>query len=175
MWGDMTKWFLMCVAIAAISSLCFGQNAGSAPEMREMTGMSHTGDASVPRSFIDTLELHTTSGTDAQPNSTPSEMLIGPKGGWVFMFHGEAFINDIQQSGPRGGDKFFSTNWFMPMAQRKLSSNGTLTLRTMLSLEPTTVSERQYPELLEIGETALGKPIVDGQHPHDFFMEVAAS
>lgn len=91
------------------------------------------------------------------------------------MFHGEAFINDTQQSGPRGADKFFSTNWFMPMAQRKLSSNGTLTLRTMWSLEPATVSERQYPELLQIGETALGKPIVDGQHPHDLFMEVAAS
>ena len=28
------------------------------------------------------------------------------------------FVNDIQQSGPRGGDKLFSTNWIMPMAQR---------------------------------------------------------
>lgn len=93
----------------------------------------------------------------------------------MLMFHGEAFINDTQQSGPRGADKFFSTNWFMPMAQRKLSSKSTLTLRTMLSLEPATVSQRQYPELLQIGETAFSKPIVDGQHPHDFFMELAAS
>jgi hypothetical protein len=79
----------------------------------------------------------------------------------------------MQQSGPRGADKFFSTNWFMPMAQRKIG-NGTLTLRTMLSLEPATVSAERYPELLQQGETAYGKPIVDGQHPHDFFMEVAA-
>ena len=33
---------------------------------------------------------------------------------------------------------------------------------------------RQYPELFQQGETAFGKPIIDGQHPHNFFMEVAA-
>jgi hypothetical protein len=89
------------------------------------------------------------------------------------MFHGQASLNDIQQSGPRGADKLFSTNWIMPMAQRKIGS-GTLTLRTMLSLEPATVSKRRYPELFQQGETAFGRPIVDGQHPHDFFMELAA-
>jgi hypothetical protein len=124
-------------------------------------------------SFIGALELHVTAGTDAQPNSTPSEMLMRQKGSWMLMLHGEAFINDIQQSGPRGADKLFSTNWIMPMAQRKLA-HGTLTLRTMLSLEPATVTGERYPELLQQGETAFGKAIVDGQHPHNFFMEVAA-
>jgi hypothetical protein len=59
------------------------------------------------------------------------------------------------------------------MAQRKLG-HGTLTLRTMLSLEPATVLSQRYPELFQQGETAYGRPIVDGQHPHDFFMELAA-
>ena len=59
------------------------------------------------------------------------------------------------------------------MAQRKLG-NGTLTLRAMLSFEPGTVSHRRYPLLFQQGETAFGRPIVDGQHPHDFFMELAA-
>jgi hypothetical protein len=36
------------------------------------------------------------------------------------------------------------------------------------------VTGRYYPELFQQGETAFGKPIVDGQHPHNFFMEVAA-
>jgi hypothetical protein len=36
------------------------------------------------------------------------------------------------------------------------------------------VGHRNYPELFQQGETAYGAPIVDGQHPHDFFMEVAA-
>jgi hypothetical protein len=44
----------------------------------------------------------------------------------------------------------------------------------MFSLEPATISNRRYPELFQQGETAFGRPIVDGQHPHDFFMELAA-
>jgi hypothetical protein len=36
------------------------------------------------------------------------------------------------------------------------------------------VTGRQYPLLFQQGETAYGKPIVDGQHPHDFVMELAA-
>lgn len=59
------------------------------------------------------------------------------------------------------------------MAQRQLGP-GTLTVRTMLSLEPATISNRFYPELFQQGETAYGRPIVDGQHPHDFIMELAA-
>jgi hypothetical protein len=124
-------------------------------------------------SLIELLEQRATSGTDAEPNSTPFEMLMKKKAGWTFMFHGEAFLNEIQESGGRGGDKLFSTNWFMPMAQRKLGG-GTLALRTMFSLEPATISERRYPELFQQGETAYGLPIVDGQHPHNFFMELAA-
>ncbi|HZQ18121.1 MAG TPA: hypothetical protein VFA90_05320 [Terriglobales bacterium] len=123
-------------------------------------------------SLVDEIEQHATSGTDVEPNSTPMAMLMWQAGSWTLMFHGTVFVNLIQQRGPRGTDKFFSTNWFMPMAQRKLG-RGTLTLRTMLSFEPATVTREQYPELFQQGETAYGRPIVDGQHPHDFFMEVA--
>lgn len=163
----MRKLVLTSIAVA-VGSTSFGQNPGS----MDMPGMSHENTRAV--SFMDSIKNHATSGTDAAPNSTPNEMLMWQKGNWMLMFHGEAFINETQQSGPRGDDKFFSTNWFMPMAQRKVGSNGTLTLRTMLSLEPATVTDRRYPELFQQGETAFGKPIVDGQHPHDFFMELAA-
>ena len=126
-----------------------------------------------PQSFIDLIAMHATAGTDAEPDSTPFDMVMKVKGGWTLMVHGVAFLTDIQQSGPRGADRLFSTNWIMPMAQRKLG-NGTLTLRSMLSLEPATVTQRRYPELFQQGETAFGVPIVDGQHPHDLFMELAA-
>lgn len=96
------------------------------------------------------------------------------RGNWRLMLHGEAFVIGLQQSGARGYDKFFSTNWIMPMAQRKVRGGGTLTFRAMLSLEPATLTHRFYPELFQQGETAYGKPITDGQHPHDFFMELAA-
>lgn len=116
---------------------------------------------------------HTASGTSLEPGSTPVPMLMTTAGKWRIMFHGEALINELQQTGPRGSDKLFSTSWFMPMVERELGP-GQLTLRTMISLEPATVTDRRYPELFQQGETAYSRPIVDGQHPHDLFMEIAA-
>jgi hypothetical protein len=138
--------------------------------MPDMPGISHGMSAG---SLVEAVENHSSSGTSVEPISTPTPMMMSMHGGWMWMLHGELSLNAIQQSGPRGGDKVFSTNWIMPMAQHDLGP-GKLTLRTMLSLEPATVTERRYPELFQVGETAFGKAIIDGQHPHDFFMEVAA-
>ena len=126
-----------------------------------------------PETFIQEIEHHTSSGTSAEPNSAPTPMLMGMKGQWELMFHANVFVGDLQQSGARGADKFFSTNWFMGMAQHK-AGPGLFTARVMLSLEPATVTRRQYPLLFQQGEIAFGLPIVDGQHPHDFIMELAA-
>src|SRR5262249_36523237 len=49
------------------------------------------------------------------------------------------------------------------------------TIRPMFSFEPATIRGGSYPELIQNGETYKGRPIIDGQHPHDFFMELAAS
>lgn len=125
-----------------------------------------------PENFLQEIVHHGTAGTSAEPNSTPTPMLMTRKGPWSFMFHANVFITDLQQSSARGEDKFFSTNWFMGMAQRQ-AGPGIFTVRTMLSLEPATVSGRRYPLLFQQGETAFGVPIADGQHPHDFFMELA--
>ncbi len=153
--------FVSCLAV-----LCAAQGDAPGMQMGEQT-MSMK-----PHSLSELLQRHDISGTDAEPNSTPIEMLMTTKDNWTLMLHGEGFLADIQQSGPRGADKLFSTNWIMPMAQRRLGG-GILTLRTMLSLEPATISDRRYPELFQEGETAYGLPLVDGQHPHDFFMELA--
>jgi hypothetical protein len=114
------------------------------------------------------------SGTNVEPKTTSEfvPMIHTSVGNWAFMFHGNGFLVDTQQSGPRGGDKLFSINWFMPMVARDFGRQ-TVIFRTMLSLEPTTVTQRRYPELFQSGETAFGLPIVDGQHPHDLFMEIA--
>ena len=139
----------------------------------KMAGMSALMKQMEPHSFIEEVRHHGSSGTSAEPNATPLPMVMGMKGEWMLMLHGNAFVNDTQQTGPRGGDKLFSTNWLMPMAQRELGP-GQLTVRAMFSLEPATVTGRRYPLLFQQGETAFGLPIVDGQHPHDFFMELAA-
>jgi hypothetical protein len=113
------------------------------------------------------------SGTSIEPKTTSefTPMVHRSLGDWNLMFHGTLFLVDMQQSGPRGADKAFSTNWFMPMVSRDFGRH-TVMFRTMLSLEPATVTNRRYPELFQSGETAFGLPIVDGQHPHDLFMEL---
>ena len=141
-------------------------------DMREMKMESESREEP-PKTFIEEIMLRGASGTSAEPNSTPLPMLMTMTGKWMLMFHANIFVLDQQQSGARGGDKFFSTNWFMGTAQHKLGP-GTFTGRLMLSLEPATISQRRYPLLFQQGETAFGKPIEDGQHPHDFIMELAA-
>ena len=126
-----------------------------------------------PKTFVQEIEHHASSGTSAEPDSTPVPMQMSMRGAWMLMFHANAFVVDTQQSSVRGGDKLFSTNWFMPMAERELGP-GQLTVRGMFSLEPATVTSERYPLLFQQGETAHGIPISDGQHPHDFFMELAA-
>jgi len=145
--------------------------AAAAPAEQSMPGMVHAAPRSY--SFIGEILEHTTPGTSAQPDSLAEPMFMASKSGWLWMFHGVAFASALQQSGPRGYDKFFSTNWFMPMAQRTFGKSE-LTLRAMVSLEPATVIHRFYPLLFQQGETAFGHPINDGQHPHDFLMEIAA-
>jgi len=115
------------------------------------------------------------SGTSIEPKNTSefSPMIHKTLGNWAFMFHANAFVVDIQQSGPRGGDKAFSANWFMPTLARQFGAN-TISFRTMLSLEPATVTQRRYPLLFQTGEAAFGHEIVDGQHPHELIMELAA-
>ncbi|MFZ1941355.1 MAG: hypothetical protein WBA18_13205 [Terracidiphilus sp.] len=121
----------------------------------------------------DNVLRHMGSGTSLEPDSSAPPMLMRMNGNWMEMLHGEVNVAEQQQTGPRGRDKLFSVNWAMLMAQRK-KGRSEWTLRAMFSLEPATISGRYYPELFQQGETAFGKVIVDGQHPHDLFMELAA-
>lgn len=109
------------------------------------------------------------SGTSMNPLSAPMPMLMPRLGSWNLMIMGQAFIVDTQQSGPRGGDKLYSPNAFMFDAVHTLGG-GSFMIQTMFSLEPLTITDRRYPLLFQTGETAYGKPIVDGQHPHNFVM-----
>jgi hypothetical protein len=113
------------------------------------------------------------SGTTWIPDAVilPSRHLM--LGGWMVMLHGFVFVQYDQQSGPRGASQFGSLNWGMIMADRELAG-GRLQLRFMPSLDPATVGKCGYPLLLQSGETCNGQPLVDRQHPHDLFMELAA-
>ena len=113
------------------------------------------------------------SGTSLNPLAWPMPMMMQRKASWTLMFMGQAFLVDTQQSGPRGADKLYSTNWGMASAQHSLGS-GQVMFDSMLSLEPATVTNRSYPLLFQTGETAYGQPLKDEQHPHDFVMGLGA-
>jgi hypothetical protein len=115
--------------------------------------------------------MHMASGTSMNPLSWPMPMLMMHAGSWELMLMGQAFVADVQQTGPRGRDKFYSTNWFMTSAIHR-AGRGSFMVQLMLSLEPLTVTDRRYPELFQTGETAYGRPIVDGQHPHNLIMGI---
>jgi hypothetical protein len=137
-----------------------------------MPGMNHAG-MSHGMSTSETFLMNESSGTGFQPASWPMPMAMTRSGDWRLMWMGQAFLVDTQQAGPRGGDKFYSTNWGMLGATHPLGG-GSIMLRAMLSLEPATITDRRYPLLFQTGETAYGIPLIDAQHPHDFVMELSA-
>lgn len=94
-------------------------------------------------------------------------------GDWHVMQDAVVYGLFNHQGGSRGGDELRVPNWWMGMFSRNVGSTH-LTINTMLSLDPVTVGKKGYRELFQVGETYEGKPLVDYQHPHDVFMQLAA-
>lgn len=113
-------------------------------------------------------------GTSWQPDATPSHSHGRVVGDWWLTTHLDVAVVGTDEDGPRGDDKFFSTNHVMLSGRRRLGA-GVFGVQTMWSLEPA-MGKRGYPLLLQTGETADGvTPLVDRQHPHDFPMELAVT
>lgn len=150
-----------------------GGTSGNHHAAPNMTGMDH---ASMNHSILNPAGMFLmgqSSGAGFQPSAWPMPMLMTNAGDWSLLWMGQAYLVGTQQSGPRGKDKVYSANWGMLGAVRRIGS-GSIMLRSMVSLDPLTVTHRQYPLLFQTGESAFGRPIVDGQHPHDLLMELSA-
>ncbi len=113
------------------------------------------------------------SGTAWQPASVTAPERMWMSGGWNLMAHGTIFIDYNQQGGPRGAGKAESVNWGMLMEQHNLG-RGTILFREMFSAESLTSPHPGFPELFQTGETYHGQPLIDHQHPHNVFAELAA-
>ena len=94
--------------------------------------------------------------------------------GWHVMDLGVARLSYNRQGGPSGGSDVESSNWNMIHAQKALGA-GRLSLMMMNSLEPATYAKLGSRELFQTGESYRGRPLVDRQHPHDFFMNLSAT
>jgi hypothetical protein len=113
------------------------------------------------------------SGTSLVPASSPVHAWHFSAGDWLGMVHADMKVGLNRQFGPQGVGKLESQNWVMAMAERD-AGRGNLMVRGMFSAEPLTAPHGGFPQLFQTGETYRGQPIVDAQHPHDLFMELAA-
>src|ERR1700690_2548768 len=157
----MIRWLTALLGACLVTGPALAQDAQTTMNMVEMNAAS-----------MDLTNL--ASGTSANPAAWPMPMVMTHYGSWNTMFMGAAFLVDTQQSGPRGGDQLYSPNWLMASAEHRIGAKGAFEVELMLSLEPATITGERYPLLFQTGETAYGKPFADGQHPHNFIMEIAA-
>jgi hypothetical protein len=143
------------------------QHSGPAPAAQEHQHHTVDGQASL-------FSTRDGSGTAWLPENSPMYAGHARGAGWEFMWHGNAFLQYINESAPehRGAHQTGSINWVMGMARRPAGS-GRVGVRTMLSAEPWTIGGCGYPDLLATGESCDGDTIHDRQHPHDLFMELA--
>jgi hypothetical protein len=148
--------------IVAVGLPCLSQDTQNMPGMN----MESAVESNLP-------SPHASSGTGWQPASVPERTWMTSRDGWDLMTHGTVFVTYNQQGGPRGEGKAESANSLMTMEQRKLGP-GTLLLRQMFSAESLTSPHPGFPELFQTGETYHGQPLVDHQHPHNVFAELAA-
>jgi hypothetical protein len=136
-------------------------------------GTAHAGSMDAPHPGV--LGIPMTrhgSGTAWLPDASPMRAAHLRVGGWDVMIHGNLFVGYDHQASDAGDAEVVSQNWVMAMAGHPLGG-GMFEGRAMLSLEPLTVGEDGYPLLFQTGETVDGMPLVDRQHPHDLFMELA--
>jgi hypothetical protein len=165
----MTRTFLLGGLLSAFAATCLAQEMPPMPGMN-MPGMNMPGMNMSDTNAAGSSLMNIASGTSINPLSWPMPMIETRFGAWNAMFMAQGFLVDTQQSGPRGGDKLYSTNWFMSSLEHQAGKTGAIQIDLMLSLEPATIANRSYPLLFQTGETAYGKPLFDAQHPHNLIM-----
>jgi hypothetical protein len=174
----------LCAGIAMLAlsaSHAFAQDhSGHSTKEPTETPIDHS---QMNHGKMDHSKMQMSSNPDAPGEGSGTSRLPGNEGGhhglhidagndWNVMLHGYAWGVYTNQSGPRGDSGTYVQSMAMANAQKE-TSWGRIQLKSMLSLEPL-MSNRGYPNLFATGETANGEALVDRQHPHDLFMELAA-
>jgi hypothetical protein len=128
------------------------------------------GEISFQRTFL----LRNATGTSANPGTTPHHPHIISGDVWTSFVEGAAFVSYSSETGPVvQRNEVFSTNWFAAGAQRSLGRRGLVLFRGRVSLEPFTVKEEGYPQLLQYVSAESGGPLTDAMRAHDLLGEAA--
>lgn len=140
-------------------------------------GAQHGGhEPAVIPSVPDTKGTSMPMPSGEKPNPDPMAGMeeMKPTEHWMTMLHGYAFLNENRQGGPSGAREFESQNHVMAMAMRSWAG-GKLSLLGTFTLEPATIPVQGSAELFQRGETYRGTLLVDRQHQHDLFVQLAAA
>lgn len=163
---------LLSVSLPAVAQQHSGHDMSQMDP--NMSGMDHRDNTYKKIMVDDRFRYVEGSGTSRLPSEEGAMhgLHFMPGDNWMLMAHGYVQANYTDHKGPRGDDKFYTTSMGMLTAQKDFDG-ARLALKSMFSLEPT-MDASGYPNLFATGETAHGQPLVDRQHPHDLFMELAA-
>ncbi len=132
------------------------------------------GQTSDEITFQRTFLLRNISGTAFNPGPAPHHPHIVNRNGWTIFWGGALFMNYSSESGPdRQRNEAFSLNWVAGGAQRALGSRGLVMFRGRASLEPYTIKERGYPQMLQWVSPESGGPLLDAMRAHDLIGEAA--
>ena len=135
----------------------------------------HHGESSMAELFAP----REASGTAWIPDESPMFGIDRAFGPWTAMIDGSVFVQllyepgDFHRTGGVSNTQFSSANWLMGMARRP-AGKGRVGVRAMISVEPWTVHDCGFINILASGELCEGDTIHDRQHPHDLVMELAA-
>ncbi|HSP15130.1 MAG TPA: hypothetical protein VLV78_10285 [Thermoanaerobaculia bacterium] len=132
------------------------------------------GQTSDEITFQRTFLLRNISGTSFNPGAAPHHPHIVNRGPWTTFWDGALFASYSSESGPdQQRNEAFSTNWIAGGAQRTLGSRGLVLFRGRASLEPYTIKERGYPQMLQWVSPENGGPLLDSMRAHDLIGEAA--
>lgn len=162
----------MCCALLGCACAAIVPRTAAAQKMPADTGTMTMPGKIMPGTVGVSMDRNS-SGTAWIPDAVSEPMRHFMAGSWDLMLHGSAVVEYDYQGGPRGASQLGVPNWAMLMATHDLAG-GHVQLRSMLSLDRLGVGASGNTELLQTGESFQGLPLHDRQHPHDFFMEVAA-
>jgi hypothetical protein len=132
------------------------------------------GQTSDEITFQRTFLLRNISGTAFNPGEAPHHPHVVDRGPWTTFWDGALFVTYSSESGPdQQRNEAFSTNWIAGGAQRTLGSRGLVLFRGRASLEPWTIKERGYPQMLQFISAENGGPLLDAMRAHDLIGEAA--
>jgi len=180
--NDCCKYLLVFLIYFLSENNSFAQHDMGNMQMEPDSMVVEMGGMKMTSSFSVNLPMNRDgSGTSWQPDASPMfmyhKMLGGDKYGMTsLMVHGSFFIRytaqDITKESNRGGNHFDAPNMMMFMLTHQHPKD-IFSVRSMFSLDPFTVGLDGYPLLFQTGESYQGIPLVDRQHPHDLFAELA--